>query len=106
MATKLSFQELISSDQLVLVDFYADWCGPCQMLQPVLKELASRKEGQVRVVKIDVEKNPALALNLKIQGVPTLMLFRKGKILWRQAGMLSLQQLEHIVDAHRPTVTA
>lgn len=100
MENKTKFEDLIHQDRPVLVDFYASWCGPCQMMKPILQELATMMGDQVKVVKVDVEKNPQLARSLRIQGVPTLMLFQQGKVLWRQAGVMSARQLEHVIKTH------
>lgn len=102
MATeKTSFQELIQSEKPVLVDFHATWCGPCHAMAPVLKELAGEMQEQVRIVKIDVDRNPAVAGHYQIQGVPTFMLFKEGKILWRQAGMVSKHQLKQVIEVNQ-----
>jgi thioredoxin 1 len=90
----MSFQEIINSDQPVLVDFYATWCGPCKAQAPVLEEVARRLEGQARIIKVDVDKNPAAADRYRVQGVPTLIIFKNGKVLWRQSGLVQANQLE------------
>lgn len=94
---KLSFNEWIHGDKPVLVDFYADWCGPCKMMAPILEEFTQSMNGKVKVLKVDVDRNPAAATNFAVQGVPTLMLFRQGKILWRQSGVVPGHQLKNIV---------
>ena len=80
-----------------MVDFYADWCGPCKMMKPVLEELKGMMGDSLRIVKVDVDKNPAAAGSLQIQGVPTLILFKQGKILWRQSGVVPAQQLQRTI---------
>lgn len=98
MEEKKSFNDLINSETPTLVDFFATWCGPCQMMQPVLKELAQRAGNKVTIIKIDVDKNPGVAEAHRIQGVPTLMLFRSGKLLWRQSGFMNSNQLESVLS--------
>ncbi|WP_234735808.1 thioredoxin [Tellurirhabdus bombi] len=93
-----SFLELIKGDQPVLVDFYATWCGPCKAMAPILQEFARRNEGKVKVLKVDIDKSRKAAMQYRIQGVPTLILFDKGQIKWRQSGTLPLVQLEKAVQ--------
>jgi thioredoxin 1 len=96
---KPKFQELIlQSEQPVLVDFYADWCGPCKAMAPVLSEAASQMEGKVKIIKINVDKNQAVSGAYKISGIPTLILFKKGEIVWRQSGMIGLGELKKILE--------
>ncbi|TVQ70038.1 MAG: thioredoxin [Balneolaceae bacterium] len=92
-----SFSELIKGDTPVLVDFYADWCAPCRMMPPILKELKSRMGGQVHILKIDTEKNPDVAIRYQVRGIPTLILFRHGHVIWQQSGVMQAPQLESII---------
>lgn len=93
-----TFSDIINGDTLVLVDFFATWCGPCKTMSPILKDFASQMGDRVRVIKIDVDKAPNTAETYKIQGVPTLILFRKGEILWRQSGVVQKNQLVKIIN--------
>lgn len=88
-----SFDQLIHSDKPVLIDFFATWCGPCQMLGPVLKEVKNQLGDSVSIIKIDVDKNQELAAMQQVRGVPTMMLFQNGKQLWRQSGLLSKEEI-------------
>ncbi|PTX44940.1 thioredoxin [Christiangramia gaetbulicola] len=85
---KSSFSEIIKSDTPVLIDFYADWCGPCKTLAPILKEVKSELGEKVKIVKINVDKNQSLAAKYQVRGVPTMMIFKDGKQLWRESGVL------------------
>lgn len=99
MAT--SFESLINSSELVLVDFYATWCGPCKVMTPILEQLASSVKGKAKIIKIDVDKNQAVASVYRIQGVPTLILFREGKVLWRHSGVIQSHELERVIDQYK-----
>jgi thioredoxin 1 len=95
-----SFSDLIKSETPLLVDFSAEWCGPCKMMAPILKDLASAMGDKVRIIKVDVDKNPQAAAAYKVQGVPTLILFQGGKNLWRQSGVVQTGDLIRIIQQH------
>ncbi|MBC6988514.1 MULTISPECIES: thioredoxin [Hymenobacter] len=98
---KKSFAELISSPGMpVLVDFYADWCGPCKTMAPILQQVAAQHEGKLKVIKVDVDRNPAAAQQYRVQGIPTLILFHKGQQVWRQSGVVPATQLTQAVQAY------
>ncbi len=97
---KGNFQNIINGPTPVLVDFFAEWCQPCKIQAPILKELAAEAGEKVKVIKIDVDKNPEIAGRFQIQGVPTLALFKQGNIIWRQSGVIPKQALQQIVNQH------
>ncbi len=97
MQNNHSFQELINGDTPVLVDFSAEWCGPCKMMAPILKDVKAEVNDTVKIIKIDVDKSPQAASVYQIQGVPTLILFQKGEILWRKSGVSSAKDLVKII---------
>lgn len=94
------FNDIINSNQLTLVDFFATWCGPCKQMHPVLEQLKADLGDNIRIIKVDVDKNGPLAATYRIQSVPTLMLFRAGEMLWRQSGAMSLADLKNILASH------
>lgn len=91
------FNQLIQSEKPILVDFFATWCGPCKMLSPVLKEVKDQLGDQISIIKIDVDKNQQVASQYQVRGVPTMILFQKGKQLWRQSGVLDKSTIINIV---------
>lgn len=96
-----TFSETINSSKPVLVDFFATWCGPCKTMEPILRNLKDEVGDAATIIKIDVDKNPAAAAAYQVQGVPTLILFKEGKILWRQAGVVQGKQLEQLIRQHQ-----
>jgi thioredoxin 1 len=100
MATteKQSFGEIIKGNKPVLVDFSAEWCGPCKMMPPILKEVKDKMGETVTILKMDIDRNPAVASAYGIQSVPTLIVFRDGEIKWRQSGVTRADQLKHVLD--------
>ena len=92
-----NFNDIINGNQLTLVDFFATWCGPCKQMHPVLEQLKASEGENLRIIKLDVDKNEALASAYRIQSVPTLMLFRNGELLWRQSGAMSLADLKALL---------
>lgn len=93
-----SLKDLVGSDALTLIDFSAEWCGPCKMQAPILQDLKTKVGDKVRIVKIDVDRNPDAASIYQVRGVPTLILFRKGEVLWRQSGVATTDQLKQLID--------
>ena len=91
------FQDIIAGDTPVLVDFFAEWCGPCKMMKPVLEELKKKMGNKIIILKIDIDKNISLSSEYRIQSVPTLVLWKQGEIIWRQSCALSLNELEQIL---------
>lgn len=88
------FNEIIAAEIPTLIDFHATWCGPCKMMSPILEQFKKKKGDKLRILKIDVDKNPEIANRYKVRGVPTLVLFKEGKLLWRESGAFPLNTLE------------
>jgi len=96
---KSSFKKIVSSKTPVLVDFFADWCGPCKMLAPILKDVKEELGDAVKIVKIDVDKNRSIAAKYNVRGVPTMLLFKDGKQVWRQSGVLQKKDIVQIIQS-------
>jgi thioredoxin 1 len=97
---KTSFSDLIKSKKPTLVDFYAEWCGPCKMMKPILDQVKEQVGEQARIIKIDVDKNPLISSVYRIEGVPTLALFKDGELKWRKAGVVLADELKSVIDQH------
>lgn len=94
------FSQIINQDKIVLIDFFAEWCGPCKMMSPILKDVKKELGDSISIIKIDVDKNQALANTYQVKGVPTLMVFKSGKQLWRQSGLLKKDEIIQILSPH------
>lgn len=94
----MTFSQIINKDKPVLVDFFATWCGPCKVMTPVLKDVKDRFGDKISVVKIDVDKNPEVAADYQVRGVPTFILFRNGQSVWRQSGVLPVEGLVKVIE--------
>ncbi|HYW94291.1 MAG TPA: thioredoxin [Bacteroidales bacterium] len=99
---KGNFESIINSDTPVLIDFYADWCQPCKMQSPIVQEVAREFQGRVKVIKIDVDKNPQVSQRYQVQSIPTIMLFSKGDAVWRKAGVTSKNELIDVISGYSP----
>ena len=98
---KSTFKELVQTENLVLVDFSAEWCGPCQTLAPILKEVKTDLGDSVKIVKVDVDRNQALATHFSIRSVPTMMLFKNGKEVWKQSGVMTKNELVQTINSYK-----
>jgi len=96
---KGNFSTILQSEELILVDFYAVWCQPCKAQSPILQEVAKEVKGSFKVIKIDVDKNKSIALKYNIRGVPTLVLFKKGNLVWRESGVQQKQKLVSVINS-------
>lgn len=94
----MTFQEIINQDKPVLVDFFATWCGPCKMMSPILDDVKKRVGENASIIKIDVDENPQAAATYQVRGVPTLILFKNGKPLWQQSGVVPASELEKLIN--------
>jgi thioredoxin 1 len=99
-ATHESFQQLIQSSTPVLVDFYADWCGPCKAMNPIIKEVAQAVQGKARVIKVNIDQSGSAAMTYNVNAVPTFIIFRNGKPVWRHSGMIDKLNLLKIIEAN------
>ena len=97
---KVKFKDAIKSDKPTLVDFYATWCGPCQQLSPIVNSVKKELTGQMKVIKVDVDKNRSVSNKFKIKSLPTLAIFQNGKIIWRESGMKTKTELLNIAKKH------
>ena len=100
MKKKASFKDIISTSKPVLVDFAAEWCGPCKMQKPILKQLVGKIGSKARVVTIDVDRNKTIAQKYQVRSVPTLAIFKNGKVVWRESGLKQLGQLERLIGKY------
>lgn len=95
-----NFNSIINSNEIVLIDFFAEWCGPCKVLAPILKDVKKELSDSIKIIKIDVDKNQVLAAKYQVRGVPTMMLFKNGKQLWRQSGVLQKNDIINVIKQH------
>jgi len=97
---KSSFKDIVNSEDVVLVDFFGTWCGPCQALMPILKDVKDELGEAIKIVKIDIDKNQSLAVKYQVRSVPTMILFKDGEPKWRQSGVLQKKDIIHVIETH------
>ncbi|WP_207425846.1 thioredoxin [Pedobacter sp. SYSU D00535] len=100
METRTRFTDIINSERPVLVDFFAEWCGPCKTMAPILNQVKQALTDKVTILKVDVDKNPEAARAYNVQGVPTLILFKEGAVKWRQSGVLGAAELQQVINRY------
>lgn len=96
----MTFNDIIRSEKPVLIDFFATWCGPCKTMSPILNDLKKQVGDSVSIIKIDIDKNPEVAASCHVQGVPTLILYKRSQVLWRQSGVVPADQLKKVIEAN------
>ena len=95
-----SFNEIINGNTPVLVDFYADWCAPCKMMAPIMQQVSREMEGKVKVVKVDVDKNEDAARKYQVRSIPTMILFKNGKVVWQRVGVMQADQIKAVIQKY------
>jgi len=95
---KGNLKQLINGDKPLLINFHAEWCGPCKMLAPVIKDVAKSMNGEIRIIKVDIDKNQSLAQKYQVSGVPTLVLFKNGEVVWKESGVKTKTQIINVIE--------